>query len=83
MDHRDREFAALDHDFCPLTHPRQHAREVAGSFRFRDVDDTITHDMIIALFLHATASLLPFTKGHDKLCRSLCVAIPTKTNFYR
>ena len=63
MDHCDSEFAALDHDFCPLTHPRKHAREVAGSFRFRDVDDTIRHDMIIALFLRVTTSLLSFEYG--------------------
>jgi len=51
MDHRDREFAALDHDFCPLTDMRQDACEVAGSFRFLDVDHTGSQDMIIALFL--------------------------------
>ena len=32
-----RQLAALDHDFYSLTHPRQHAGEVTGGFRFRDV----------------------------------------------
>jgi hypothetical protein len=48
MDHGHRQLAALDHDFDSGTYPRQHVGEVAGGFRFRDVDDMLRYEDIIS-----------------------------------
>ena len=50
MDHRHGQLATLDHDFRSRTHPRQQPSEVAGGFRFRDVDHMVSHTTTIPLF---------------------------------
>jgi hypothetical protein len=50
MDHCHRQLAAFDHDLCTRAYPRQQASEVAGGFRFRDVDDIVSHRAIIQSF---------------------------------
>jgi hypothetical protein len=60
--HGHRSHLIADDDFDSGTHPRQHAREVAGGFRFRDVDDVLRHERhYIATHLPlASESVLPF-----------------------
>jgi hypothetical protein len=50
MDHCHRQLAAFDHDLCTRAYPRQQASEVAGGFRFRDVDHIVSHRAIIQSF---------------------------------
>ena len=52
------ELAALDHDYCTRAHSRQQPGEVAGSFRFRDVDDMVSHGLIILSFSFVTERFL-------------------------
>lgn len=52
MNHRDWLLAVLDHDLCAGADPREQPGEVAGCFRFRDVDHMVRHEVIIALSGH-------------------------------
>jgi hypothetical protein len=46
----------LNHDLRAGAHARQEPGEVAGSFRFRDVDHMVSHSAIIALLLPVRSS---------------------------
>ena len=46
-----RQFATLDHDFHTSAHVRQHVREVADRFLFRNVDHVISQGGIVSSLL--------------------------------
>jgi hypothetical protein len=48
-----------DDDLAPGAYPRQHSGEVAGGFRFRDVDDVPRHSQHYIVFETCEAARLP------------------------
>ena|SRR5579859_4858576 len=73
MNHRDWLFAVFDHDLCAGTDPCEQSGEVAGCFRFRDVDHMISHDTIIASSANENGCLgsiaPPFRKEGERMGR--------------
>jgi len=56
-EHRHGQFPILNHDFHACAHMRQKAREIARSFRFRNMDNTASHNVINYIVIQFPSSL--------------------------